>query len=80
MLLLLLVDGNTLTSSLMTCTALSGADFRPDPGGSPERGPDESDRGQDALHPGVAVSARVWNHSFPGQVRFPTSDLKVNKR
>lgn len=66
-------------SSIVTCTLFffSVADFCPDPGGSPERGPDESDRGQDALHPGVAVAARVRNHSLPGQVRVLTSDFKV---
>lgn len=43
-------------------------DFSPDPGGSPECGSDESDWSQDALHSGLAIPARVWNHPLPGQV------------
>lgn len=48
---------------------VSLSDFSPDPWSPPERGPDEPDWGKDALHPGVAVPARVWNHPFSCQVR-----------
>lgn len=49
------------------------SDFSPDPWSPPECGPDESHRSQDALHPGMAVPAWVWNHPFPRQVSFVTS-------
>lgn len=48
-------------------------DFSPDSWSPPERGPDESHRGQDALHPGVAVLARIWNHSLPRKVWLTNS-------
>lgn len=52
------------------CDCLS--DFSPDPWSPPECGPDESHWSQDALHPGMAVPAWVWNHPFPRQVSFVT--------
>lgn len=42
------------------------SDFCSYPRGPSECGPDEPHRGQDALHPGLAVAARVWDHSFLG--------------
>lgn len=58
------------------CTIVYLSDFSPDPWSPPECGPDESHRSQDALHPGVAVPAWVWNHSFPCQVSFITAKKK----
>lgn len=45
------------------CTA-HGAD----PGGPPERRPDEPHRGKDALHPSLAVAARIRHHTLHRQV------------
>lgn len=64
--------------SALTCAPVYGSDFSPDPGSPPERGPDEPHRGQDALHPGVAVAAWVRNHSLPRQVSF-LSQLQAAK-
>ena len=50
------VDINDLCVCVCVCVCV-WSDLNPDPGGPPERGPDEPDRGQDALHPGVAVPA-----------------------
>lgn len=61
---LVTVPGDECTDRSVVCCS----DFSPDPWSPPERGPDESHRSKDALHPGLAVSARVWNHSFSCQV------------
>lgn len=55
------------TCLLMFTYALS-SDFRPYSGSSSECGADEPHWGQDALHTGMAVLARVWNHPFSCQV------------
>lgn len=57
---------NYLIKHLKSCL-----DNSSDLGGPPERSADESDRSQDEIHSGVAVSARVRHHTLHRQVSAP---------